>query len=261
MADTPKPSYGLLGRIIAEARPYRGLLIISAVLAVLSAPISAARPYLVQSMVDDYIIKFDLAGLQRMTLLVVGFTVLEAVVRYVFTYLTNWLGQSVVRDLRDKVFRHILSLRLTYFDRTPIGTSTTRTINDIQTINTVFTEGGVSILADMLVVVVVLGLMLVISWKLTLVCLTTVPLLIWASYVFKEAVKGSFQNVRAAIARMNAFLQERISEWPPYKLLVLKLRRQLNSARSIETIRGPICGRSFTTQYFFQLLRYCLRQV
>ncbi len=212
MAETPKKfSYGLLGRIIREARPYRGLLIISAVLAIASAPISAARPYLVQLMVDDYIIKFDLEGLKRMTLVVVGFTILEAIVRYAFTYITNWLGQSVVRDLRDKVFRHILSLRLTYFDRTPIGTSTTRTINDIQTINTVFTEGGVSIIADTLVVVVVLGLMLSIDWKLTLVCLTTIPLLIWASYLFKEAVKESFQNVRTQIARMNAFLQERIS--------------------------------------------------
>ena len=211
MADTPSPSYGLLGRILREARPYRGLLIVSAALAILSAPIAAARPYLIQVMVDEHIVGFDLRGLQRMTLLVIGVTVVEALVRYAFTYLTNWLGQSVVRDLRDKVFRHILSLRLTYFDRTPIGTSTTRTINDIQTINTVFTEGGVSILADLLVVIVVLALMLANSWKLTLVCLTTVPMLVWASYLFKEAVKGSFQRVRAAIARQNAFLQERIS--------------------------------------------------
>lgn len=213
MADTPKPkaNYGYLGRIVQEARPYRSLLIISAALAILSAPIAALRPYLVQSMVDDYIIQFDLNGLKWMTLVVVGVVVLEAVVRYAFTYLTNWLGQSVVRDLRDKVFRHVLSLRLTYFDRTPIGTSTTRTINDIQTINTVFTDGGVAIIADTLVVFVVLALMLSIDWQLTLICLTTVPLLIWASYLFKEAVKDSFQAVRTQISRMNAFLQERIS--------------------------------------------------
>ena len=213
MADAPKlkAQYGYLGRIIGEARPYRGLLIVSAALAILSAPIAALRPYLVQSMVDDYIVVFDLDGLIRMTWVVVGVVVLEALVRYAFTYLTNWLGQSVVRDLRDKVFGHLLSLRLTYFDRTPIGTSTTRTINDIQTINTVFTDGGVAIIADLLVVVVVLGLMLSIDWQLTLVCLTTVPLLVWASYLFKEAVKESFQAVRTQISRMNAFLQERIS--------------------------------------------------
>ena len=213
MADEQPTSanYGLLGRLLREARPYRGLLVLAAFLAILSAPLAALRPRLVQSMVDDYIVAFDLAGLQRMTLIIAGVLVLEAAVRYAFTYLTNWLGQSVVRDLRDKVFRHLTSLRLTYFDRTPIGTSTTRTINDIQTINQVFTDGGIAIVADVLVVFVVLGIMFSISWRLTLICLTTVPLLVVASYIFKEKVKASFQAVRTQISRMNAFLQERIS--------------------------------------------------
>jgi len=204
-------NYSLLKRILQEARPYRGLLIISALLAIVSAPLAALRPRLVQAMVDDYIVKFDLAGLQKMTLIIAGVLILEACVRYGFTFITNWLGQSVVRDLRDKVFAHITNLRLTYFDRTPIGTSTTRTINDIQTINTVFTDGGIAIIADVLVVIVVLGLMFSISWKLTLICLTTIPLLIIASYVFKEKVKSAFQVVRTQISKMNAFLQERIS--------------------------------------------------
>ena len=207
----PRANYGLLRRLLREARPYRGWLLAAAALAVVSAPLAALRPRLVQSMVDDYIVAFDLAGLQRVTLVIAGVLVAEAGVRYAFTYLTNWLGQSVVRDLRDKVFRHITSLRLTYFDRTPIGTSTTRTINDIETINKVFTEGGIAIVADVLVVFVVLGIMFAISWRLTLVCLTTVPLLVVASYVFKEKVKASFQAVRTQISRMNAFLQERIS--------------------------------------------------
>jgi len=210
-SDKPSANYGLLGRLLKEASPYKGLLIISALLAIVSAPLAALRPRLVQSMVDDYIVKFDLAGLQKMTLVIAGVLVLEAIVRYGFTYITNWLGQSVVRDLRDKVFAHITNLRLTYFDRTPIGTSTTRTINDIQTLNTVFTDGGIAIIADILVVVVVLGIMFSISWKLTLICLTTIPLLIIASYIFKEKVKSAFQVVRTQISKMNAFLQERIS--------------------------------------------------
>lgn len=213
MADEQptKANYGLLGRLLREARPYRGLLWLAAFLAIVSAPLAALRPRLVQSMVDDYIVAFDLQGLQRMTLVIAGVLVLEAAVRYAFTYLTNWLGQSVVRDLRDKVFGHLTSLRLTYFDRTPIGTSTTRTISDIETINKVFTEGGIAIVADVLVVFVVLGIMFSISWRLTLICLTTVPLLVVASYIFKEKVKASFQAVRTQISRMNAFLQERIS--------------------------------------------------
>jgi len=209
--EKPSANYGLLRRILKEANPYRGLLIISALLAIVSAPLAALRPRLVQAMVDDYIVKFDLAGLQKMTLVIAGVLILEALVRYAFTYITNWLGQSVVRDLRDKVFAHITSLRLTYFDRTPIGTSTTRTINDIQTLNTVFTDGGIAIIADVLVVFVVLGIMFSISWKLTLICLTTIPLLVLASYIFKENVKSAFQVVRTQISKMNAFLQERIS--------------------------------------------------
>ena len=210
-AGPPKANFGLLGRLLGEARDYRGWLALAAGLAILSAPLAALRPRLVQSMVDDYIVRFDLAGLQRMTLVIAGVLVLEALVRYAFTYLTNWLGQSVVRDLRDRVFGHITSLRLTYFDRTPIGTSTTRTINDIQTINTVFTDGGIAIIADVLVVFVVLAIMFSISWRLTLICLTTIPLLVLASYIFKEKVKAAFQKVRTQISRMNAFLQERIS--------------------------------------------------
>jgi ATP-binding cassette subfamily B protein len=140
-----------------------------------------------------------------------GILLLEAVLLYFFTWTTNKLGQNVIRDLRVRVFRHITSLRLQYFDTNPIGTSTTRTINDLETINTVFSEGIITITADILTLILVLIFMLYTSWKLTLVCLITAPFLIIASYIFKEKVKGSFQRVRSEVARMNAFLQERIS--------------------------------------------------
>jgi len=121
------------------------------------------------------------------------------------------LGQNVIRDLRIRVFDHITSLRLTFFDNTPIGTSTTRTINDIETINTVFTQGVITIIADLMTLVFVFGLMVYTSWQLTMVCLTTIPIMIFATYIFKESVKKSYQAVRKEISRMNAFLQERIS--------------------------------------------------
>lgn len=251
MATPEKPSanYGLLGRLHKEASPYRGLLIISALLAIISAPLAALRPRLVQAMVDDYIVKFDLPGLQKMTLIIAGVLVLEALVRYGFTYITNWLGQSVVRDLRDKVFAHITSLRLTYFDRTPIGTSTTRTINDIQTLNTVFTDGGIAIIADILVVVVVLGIMFSISWKLTLICLTTIPLLIIASYIFKEKVKSAFQVVRTQISKMNAFLQERISG-----MAIV----QVFNAEEQEAARFRIINRAYTQANLNSIFYYAV---
>ncbi len=201
----------LLGRVLALALPYRWIFVLAGVLAVVLAPVATLRPFLVQKMVDDYIFVYDLSGLVRMSMLFVGVLVLEALLRYFFIYSTNWLGQAVVKDLRVRVFNHITHLRLTYFDRTPIGTSTTRTINDIQTINNIFSQGVITILADLLTLFAVLGIMLWSNWKLTLVCLTTLPVLLIGTYIFKEKVKAAFQVVRTQIARMNAFLQERIS--------------------------------------------------
>jgi ATP-binding cassette subfamily B protein len=206
-----KIDFFLLGRLIKLTGPYRLIFIASGILAVILAPLAIMRPKLIQQMVDEHIFLNDLEGLVQLTLILVGVLFLEAVLRYFFTYGTSWLGESVVRDLRVRVFNHVTNLRLTYFDKTPIGTSTTRTINDIQTINDIFTQGLITIIADLLTLIAVLGIMLVTSWKLTLVCLTTLPFLMVASYIFKEKVKVSFQKVRAEISKMNAFLQERIS--------------------------------------------------
>ena len=206
-----KIDFFLLRRVLALAKPYRGLFLLAGVLAVVLAPLATARPYLIQVMVDDYIFVNDIAGLSRMGLLLAGLLILEAILQYTFIYSSNWLGQSVIRDLRVQVYQHIISLRLTYFDRTPIGTSTTRTINDIETINNVFSQGVITIIADLLTLFAVLGIMFYTSWHLTLICLTTLPFLVVASYVFKEKVKHAFQKVRTQISKMNAFLQERIT--------------------------------------------------
>ena len=206
-----KMDFKVLGRVIAQAKPYRGIFALALVLAICVAPVAILRPYLVQTMVDDYVFKYDIEGLGKIGLLFIGVLFVEAAFRYGFLYSSNWLGGSVVRDMRVRVFKHVTSLKLTYFDRTPIGISTTRTINDIESINQVFSQGVINILADMLMVFVVLGVMFSVSWKLTLVCLTTMPFLIFATYVFKEAVKSSFQEVRAKVAEMNAFLQERLT--------------------------------------------------
>lgn len=210
-SDKNKLDWYVLGRVLRLAWPYRSVFILTGLLAMLLAPLATMRPYLIQVMVDDYIFKNDIPGLTKIVVLIFALLILESICRYTFTYSSGWLGQSVIRDLRVRVFRHINSLRLSYFDKTPIGTSTTRTINDIETINNVFSQGMITIIADILTIVVVLAIMFVTSWRLTLICLTTMPLLIIASYIFKEKVKTSFQWVRTEIARMNAFLQERIT--------------------------------------------------
>ena len=206
-----KIDYLLLGRVLALAKPYRKVFILAGVLTVLLAPLAILRPYIIKIMVDDYIFKFDIPGLTNMAILLGVILMIDVALRYVFIYSTSWLGQSVIKDLRVRMFNHISSLRLSYFDTTPIGTSTTRTINDIETINTVFSQGAITILADLFTVFAVLAIMLITSWKLTLVCLTTLPFLMIATYIFKEKVKVSYQKVRTQITKMNAFLQERIS--------------------------------------------------
>ena len=198
-------------RVLRQARPYKLTFAVSSVLAIVLAPIAILSPYLIQQTVDNYILIFNPEGLNRMILLLTGILFLNGILRYSFIYSTNWLGQSVIRDLRVRVFKHITTLRLKYFDKTAIGTSTTRTINDIETINTVFSQGVITIIADILSLAAVLAIMFYTSWQLTLICLTTFPFLILATYIFKEKVKVAFQKVRTQISKMNAFLQERIT--------------------------------------------------
>lgn len=210
MAKSKKDFYILL-RVMRLANPYKQILILAAVLAILLAPLATLRPYLVQKMTDNSIANKDLTGMNKMVMILFGLLIIEAIFSYAFNYSTSWLGANAVRDLRAKVFETITSLRLRYFDTTPVGNSTTRTINDIETINSIFSEGIITIIADILTLVTVLGMMFYTSWKLTLVCMTTLPFLLVASYIFKEKVKLSFQRVRAEIAKMNSFLQERIT--------------------------------------------------
>ena len=201
----------ILLRVIALTRPYRLLFSGCLILAIVLAPVGILKPYLINVMVDDYIFHFDLEGMTTMALILVGVLMLETVLRYGFMLSSAWLGQNIIRDLRIRVFNHISSLRLSYFDRTPIGRSTTRTINDVETINQIFSQGVLTIVADILGIIAVLAIMLWTSWQLTLVVLTVMPVLMIGSYVFKEKVRLAFQAVRNQISIMNSFLQERIS--------------------------------------------------
>ncbi len=203
--------WNLLKRVVKQAMPYRLLFYFCLTLAIILAPLNVLRPYLINIMVDDYILKSDIEGLSRMAMIFLGVVILTVIARYYFTYQINVLGQSVIKDLRIKVFSHLTSLKLSYFDKTPIGTSTTRTINDIETINRIFTQGVITIIADLFSMIVIIAVMLITSWKLTLICLLTMPLMMIATYIFKEKVKVSFQKVRNQISTMNAFLNERIT--------------------------------------------------
>lgn len=212
MADqAQKFNFSLFRQVMRMVKPYQKVFWFTVTLTLILSPLAVLRPKLIERMVDDAIVPGDVSALTFMTCLILGVLLLEVILRYFFLYHADWLGQATIRDLRVKVFNHITSLNLKYFDRTPIGQSTTRTINDIEAINTIFSEGSVTILADLMTIFAVLIVMFTTSWKLTLVVLSVFPLLIWGSYQFKESVRKSFENVRNHISTMNAFLQERIS--------------------------------------------------
>ncbi|WNJ17069.1 ABC transporter ATP-binding protein [Pontibacter sp. G13] len=201
----------LVRRMLKYVRPYRRRFALALFLTILLAILTPARPILVQRTLDHEVMTGNLPGLQLMMLILVGLLIFQGLVMYVNTYLTNWLGQSIIRDIRQQVYDHILSLRLQFFDRTPIGTLQTRTISDVETLNDVFTSGLVRILGDLLQLVAIVSAMLIVNWKLALAVLTTLPLLLGATWVFKNKVKSAFQVVRSAVSEMNAFLQEHLS--------------------------------------------------
>jgi ATP-binding cassette subfamily B multidrug efflux pump len=203
--------FSLLRRIFSFAAPYKRSFYISMVLTVVLAVISPMRPYLIQVTVDKYISNQLTRMLLLITVVQIGLLLLETIVRFFFSYLTNWLGQSVVKDLRVTVYKKVVHLNLAFFDKTPIGTLTTRTINDIEAINDVFSEGIISIVADLLMIIAILVVMFIEDWRLTLVSLSPFPILIFATYIFKESVNKSFYRVRNAVSALNAFVQEHIT--------------------------------------------------
>jgi ATP-binding cassette, subfamily B, multidrug efflux pump len=223
MSDTgPKKkvfNFSLLRRIFQFAKPYQNRFYGSLALSLLLAVMAPLRPLLIQLTINDGIknetaanfIKGPGGFIIEITIIQIVLLLLETICRFYFTFLTASLGQSVVKDLRVTTYQKILHLNLRQFDKTPIGTLTTRTINDIESINDIFSDGLIPIIADLLSIISVLIYMFITSWKITLICLAPFPILIIATYYFKESVNKSFIRVRNAVAALNAFVQEHIT--------------------------------------------------
>lgn len=201
----------LLRRVFRLAAPYKKKVFLSLALAIALALLSPVRPYLIQLTVNNYIKNGLIDWVIRITLIQIVFLLLETAFRFLFSFITAWLGQTVVNDLRVTVFNRVLRLNLSQFDKTPIGTLTTRTINDIESINDIFSDGLIPIIADLLSIISILLVMFWVDWKLALISLAPFPILILATYVFKESVNRSFIRVRNAVAALNAFVQEHIT--------------------------------------------------
>lgn len=198
-------------RIYNLTKPFKTRFYATLSLAILLALVTPIRPYLIQIAIDKDIVQQNGLGLELMCLLVFITIIFEFAFRYIFSLQSAILGQSIMKSLRTKLFNHVESLKLSFFDKTPVGIIITRTINDIEAVNNIFSEGFIAILTDILTLIFVIACMFYIDWKLTLVCLTTFPIMLIGTYVFKEKVRVSFHTVREKVAQLNAFVQEHIS--------------------------------------------------
>ncbi len=201
----------LFKRIMAYVNPYKKVFYITVFLSVSLAFIALVRPVLIQQTIDKNIKNFDAQGLLIMTMILIGFLLLEAVFEYLFSYLGNLLGQNVIRDLRNQVFKHVLNFRSKHFDNTPIGQLVTRTVSDIETIAEMFSGGIIVIIGDFLKIISIIVYMLYKQWDLALITLIPIPILFLATSIFKKVIKKAFQEVREEVSKLNTFVQEHIT--------------------------------------------------
>lgn len=203
--------FQVLKRLLAFVKPYKlrfyALILLTVVLAVL-AP---ARPYLIQYTIDKDVAVGNYQGLVQMIIILIVLLISQAIVQYLHTYLSGWLGQYIIRDIRVKLYQHLLQLKLKFYDNTPIGRLVTRTISDVETLSDVFSQGLAAMIADSLQLVFILIIMFATDWRLAIVSLSMLPLLLFSTYVFKEKIKVAFNEVRTAVSNLNSFVQEHIT--------------------------------------------------
>lgn len=201
----------VLRQLYSFIKPYQPQFYLLVFLTIAMAVLAPTRPYYIQIAIDDFVAVGDTAGLIRIIYILVGLMIVQAVVQWAHTYYSGWIGQVIIKDIRTQLYKHLLKLRLKFFDNTPIGRLVTRNVSDIETLADVFSEGLAAIIGDLLQIVTILGVMFYIDWKLTLVSLSTLPLMIISTYVFKEKIKVTFNDVRNAVSNLNSFLQEHIT--------------------------------------------------
>ncbi len=192
-------------------KPYKGRFYILILLTVLLGVTAPLRPYLIQLTLDNDVAKGDYPGLVNMILFLIGLLFLQAIIQYLHTYMSGWLGQYIIRDIRTKLYSHLVRLRLKFFDKTPIGQLVTRTVSDVETLADVFSEGLAAMVGDLLQLIFILAIMIYTDWRLALISLSTLPILLLSTYIFKEKIKVAFNDVRNAVSNLNTFVQEHIT--------------------------------------------------
>ena len=203
--------FKLFRRLLGYTKAYRGIFYFVAFAVIMMSALAVARPYVLKLAIDDAIEAKDGPLLLTFVLLMAAILLFEVFFQFAFIFYANWLGQSVIRDLRTQLFKHMLRFRMSYFDKSAVGRLTTRAVNDIETISSIFSQGLFMIISDLLKMAVVMGVMLIISWELSLIVFAILPILVYATRLFQRAMKSAFEEVRTQIANLNTFVQERIT--------------------------------------------------
>ncbi len=203
--------FKVLKRLFEFIKPYKGRFYLIIFLTFFLGVLTPLRPILIQYTLDNDVANGDYRGMVNIMLLIFGLLILQSILQYVHTYLSGRIGQYIIRDIRIRLYQHLINLRLRFFDKTPIGRLVTRTISDVETLADVFSEGLAAMTSDLLQVFFILIYMFILDWRLSLVSLSTIPLMLLATYVFKEKIKVAFNDVRNAVANLNSFVQEHIT--------------------------------------------------
>ena len=203
-----KHTFHQLSRFV---KPYRGVFVAVALFAILSSIFSTAQPYLIKVAIDDFITPKNYEGLLHITYILIALLCAEVLMQFLFSYFSNWLGQTVIRDVREKLFAHLLRLKMRYFDKSSIGVLVTRAVNDMERIGEIFSSGLFEMASDVLKMLVITIVMFVIDWKLALISYATMPLILYFTRWFQRSMNAAFVEVRKEVANLNAFVQERIS--------------------------------------------------
>lgn len=235
----------VLRRLYQFVKPYKQRFYFLVFLTIALAVLAPARPFVIQKAIDQPIAQNDFQGLLWMTIILVGLLILQAIVQYGHTYISGWLGQYIIRDIRLKLYRHLLGLRLKFFDKTPIGRLVTRNVSDVETLSDVFSQGIAGMIGDILQILFILIMMFAMSWKLTLVSLATLPLLFLSTYIFKEKVKVAFNEVRNAVSNLNSFVQEHVTGMSVVQIFTAEKReydafKEINEEHKKSNIRSVL---------------------
>lgn len=201
----------LFKRILKYTKPYKGRYYGVIIFAVSLSVFAALRPYLLKQTVDGYIKTHDQHGLLMYIILMGVVLLMEVFSQFYFVYWANWLGQDIVKDIRTKLFKHILSFRMKYFDLVPVGQLVTRSVSDIESIARIFSQGLFMIISDLMKMLVVLIFMFYMNWKLTWIVVIAMPILVYITRIFQRKMQVAFEEVRTQIANMNSFVQERVT--------------------------------------------------